>query len=83
MKFSFQLFMLCVNIHEEMISFFGNIVDNIHCNYVYDRFHCIAYLEDFKYISPKDSSQLLIKIREHFDEKNGLIISENITGYFI
>ena len=83
MKFSFQLFMLCINIHEEMISFFGNIVDNIHCNYVYDRFHCIAYLEDFKYISPKDSSQLLIKIRENFDEKNGLIISENITGYFI
>ena len=58
-------------------------MENIHCNYVYDRFHCIAYLEDFKYMSPKESSQLLIKIREHFDEKDGLIISENITGYFI
>lgn len=83
MKFSFNLLVLCVNIREEMISFFGNIIEDIHCNYVYDRFDCIAYLEDFKYLSPKESSQLLIKIREHFDEDNGITISENITGYFI
>lgn len=83
MKFSFHLLGLCVNIHEEMISFFGNIIEDIHCNYVYDRFDCIAYLEDFKYLSPKESSQLLIKIRQHFDEDNGITISENITGYFI
>lgn len=83
MRFSFNVLMLCVNIREEMISFFGNIVEDIRCNYVYDRFYCITYLEDLKYISPKESSQLLMKIREHFDEKDGLIISENITGYFI
>ena len=83
MKFSFHLLVLCVNIREEMITFFGNIVEDIRCNYVYDRFDCITYLKDLKYISPKESSQLLIKIRNNFHEKNGLIISENITGYFI
>jgi len=66
----------------DLIHFFGNKINGIQCNYVYDRFFCVADIEDLSNFNDKEKVELLKKIRENFDE-TGLNISENITGYFM
>lgn len=85
MKFAFYLNEnITINVHSEMVKFFGNNVDRIESfhNVNQKNYYVIVHMKDLVEIHPSQRSNIIKKLKNNYKE-SGIIISKEISGYFL